>query len=377
VVSNWTAGAWSNALSLRFVYDDWNLLGEFNNTNATIPLLARSYAWGTDLSGTHQAAGGVGGLLAVTGNSDIVAGQPSTHLLCYDGNGNVASLVKDSDGSTTAQYEYDPFGSLIRATGPMSFANPYRFSAKYFDDETGCAYYGYRYYCPALGRWTSRDPAEYDPENLYNFVSNDAVSHIDLHGLFKLHFNGLSELQKFVIIGSMDKIEQQLPSMRERLIEATNSNPYCAGSCEYYSWISEMGKMIAKIDALSRDFEASTSLTFANSARLKNGTSAYAETKRSGAFALGGWTITLQTNSLSTARFWWQTINHGTIIIFHELTHIEGTDDDVELTDPFNEARFFEPFFDTTGKFPEVEQSRLDFRRYTKIFISKKCRPPR
>ena len=38
-----------------------------------------------------------------------------------------------------------PFGEVLRATGPMATANPFRFSTKYQDDETGLLYYGYRY----------------------------------------------------------------------------------------------------------------------------------------------------------------------------------------------------------------------------------------
>src|SRR5208283_3739186 len=49
-----------------------------------------------------------------------------------------------------------PFGEVIRATGPMAKANPFRFSTKYQDDETDLLYYGYRYYNPAMGRWLSR-----------------------------------------------------------------------------------------------------------------------------------------------------------------------------------------------------------------------------
>lgn len=51
-----------------------------------------------------------------------------------------------------------PFGELLRATGPMAKANPFRFSTKYQDDETDMLYYGYRYYSASTGRWLSRDP---------------------------------------------------------------------------------------------------------------------------------------------------------------------------------------------------------------------------
>ncbi|HEY9865125.1 MAG TPA: RHS repeat-associated core domain-containing protein, partial [Candidatus Obscuribacterales bacterium] len=46
------------------------------------------------------------------------------------------------------------------------------------------AYYGYRYYDPATGRWPSRDPIEEQGGiNLYGFVGNDGISFSDLLGL--------------------------------------------------------------------------------------------------------------------------------------------------------------------------------------------------
>jgi RHS repeat-associated protein len=42
--------------------------------------------------------------------------------------------------------------------GAYAAENPWRFSTKPFDAETGLGYWGYRYYSPALGRWLSADP---------------------------------------------------------------------------------------------------------------------------------------------------------------------------------------------------------------------------
>jgi RHS repeat-associated protein len=53
-----------------------------------------------------------------------------------------------------------PFGEVLRATGSMAKANPFRFSTKYQDDETDLLYYGYRYYNASTGRWLTRDPIE-------------------------------------------------------------------------------------------------------------------------------------------------------------------------------------------------------------------------
>ena len=106
-------------------------------------------------------------------------------------------MVNAADGTIAAAYEYDPYGNLLRTDGEYAHDNPFRFSTKYHDEETGLVYYGYRYYAPELGRWVRRDPIgeagnillrnESDRKeedlNLYIFVQNDPNIWIDPLGL--------------------------------------------------------------------------------------------------------------------------------------------------------------------------------------------------
>jgi len=175
VVSNWTSGTWFLASDLRFVYDGWNLVAEVGTSGS----LVRSYTWGTDLSGSMQRAGGVGGLLSVTTHESPV----TTHFVSYDGNGNVTALLDVDSGSVSAQYEYGPFGELLRATSSAASLNPFRFSTKYADAETGLLYYGFRYYNPSTGRWLSRDPVgERGGANLYRVVNDNPIRYVDALG---------------------------------------------------------------------------------------------------------------------------------------------------------------------------------------------------
>jgi RHS repeat-associated protein len=179
IVSTHNGSSWVAQSTNRFVHDGWNLVAEFTVVSGANSL-TRVYAWGTDLSGSMQGAGGVGGLLMVR----QVSGTSGTHFAAYDGNGNVTGLVSASNGNVSANYEYDPFGQTIRATGDMALLNPFRFSTKYTDGESGFLYYGYRYYDPNPGRWVNRDPIEEEGgPGLFIYIGNNAISFVDVIGL--------------------------------------------------------------------------------------------------------------------------------------------------------------------------------------------------
>jgi len=166
--------------SFSYLYDGWNPAAELGSGT-----LVRSYIWGSDLSGQTgsalNGAGGVGGLLEVSYHGTAI----TNCFPAFDGNGNLSALVSAADGTLIANYEYGPFGEVIRQTGPMAKANPIRFSTKYQDDESDLLYYGYRYYKASTGTWPNHDPIqEQGGLNLYGVAQNDLLNRIDYLGLF-------------------------------------------------------------------------------------------------------------------------------------------------------------------------------------------------
>jgi RHS repeat-associated protein len=171
-----------------------------------------------------EAAGGIGGLLAVeqvevgggTGQGGVDAGN---YVFAYDGNGNVVQVLDwaaaSAPAAIVAKYEYDPYGNVVASGRDYAAVNPFRFSTKYWDADVGMAYYGYRWYWPTVGRWISTDPIGNlaaglsqqggGPElrafvqsksrqsgrslqatrdgNLYAYADNDPARRIDLLGL--------------------------------------------------------------------------------------------------------------------------------------------------------------------------------------------------
>ena len=167
---------WQETSHVRFWYDGWNLVAETDNSGT----VQHQYVWGTDLSGTLQGAGGVGGLLAV-----VSAGH--TYAVCTEVNGNVMGLIDAQTGQLAARWDYDAFGNLVTdwyAPGVTGAVCAMRFSSKYLEADLGEYYYGYRYYAPELGRWLSRDLIEESGGlNLCGMVRNDPINGLDYLGL--------------------------------------------------------------------------------------------------------------------------------------------------------------------------------------------------
>ena len=158
-----------------FLYDGWNVVEErMAYTNGTDHVFR--YYWGKDLSESLQGAGGIGGLLCFTCDGDV-------YVPVYDQIGNIVAVV-DSSGTEVASFVYDAFGRTVAESGSATSLVHYRFSTKYWDEETGMCYYGYRFYVPRMGRWLNRDPiGEKEGGQVYAFIQNHSVSDFDFLGL--------------------------------------------------------------------------------------------------------------------------------------------------------------------------------------------------
>jgi len=147
---------------VKYVYDGGHLIAEYDVTG-----LLRKYIYGTRFDEPVCMID--------------VADSNAVYYYHFDGLGSVVAL-SNSNGDSCQSYEYSVYGQ-VAASDPNFIANPYMFTGRRFDIETGLYYYRARYYNPHIGRFMQTDAVGYGAAmNLYSFCRNNPLAFVDPSG---------------------------------------------------------------------------------------------------------------------------------------------------------------------------------------------------
>jgi RHS repeat-associated protein len=152
-----------NGVSTRYIYDNEDIAVEADGSGTAQAFYLHGPGIDEPLSMVRFGAGG---------------GHFAYHA---DGLGSISTLT-DLNGNPVRSYTYDSFGRLVAQTGTVT--NPYTYTGRELDPESGLFYYRARYYDPTMGRFLQEDPiALLGGVNFYSYVKNNPIKFIDPEGL--------------------------------------------------------------------------------------------------------------------------------------------------------------------------------------------------
>ena len=98
-----------------------------------------------------------------------------------DGLGSIVAIT-DESAKVVQDYDYYYFGELKNQKNRIK--QPYKYTGREWDKETGLYFYRARYYDPEIGRFTQKDPIGFRGGiNLYGYVGGNPLNFIDPWGL--------------------------------------------------------------------------------------------------------------------------------------------------------------------------------------------------
>jgi len=106
------------------------------------------------------------------------------YYLHYDQIGTLKA-VSNAHQKIIKKITYDTYGNIRNETN-KAFKVPFGFAGGLYDHDTKLTRFGYRDYDAYTGKWTAKDPIDFDggDSNLYGYVLQDPVNFTDASGLF-------------------------------------------------------------------------------------------------------------------------------------------------------------------------------------------------
>jgi RHS repeat-associated protein len=173
----------------KYVYDNEDVLLELNGSNT---IVAR-YTHGP---GTDEPL--------------IMEKNNQSFYYHADGLGSIADMTIQS-GAVTQRYTYSSFGKIESQLDP-NFLQPYTYTSREFDLETGLYYYRARYYDATIGRFLQEDPVDFDGmTNIYSYVGGNPVAWRDPTGLRIIFGNYV--LNNPILVNNLQRLNQEIVNL--------------------------------------------------------------------------------------------------------------------------------------------------------------------
>jgi len=142
--------------------------------------------------------------------------------------------LTDASGNTVEQYKYDAYGEPDPAISALS--NPYMFTGRQLDHESGLQYNRNRYLSHVIGRWTTRDPRGHvDGMNLYEYAGSNPINRIDPYGLtysesvtYDTQQNIINNYGVYAVTGSSTTLRRATPQIMTNTSHQIKDTGCCA-----------------------------------------------------------------------------------------------------------------------------------------------------
>lgn len=174
--THWTRGenqeTWCEKEIQRYLYLDQNEVGHVDQEGNMLTFRTLGRSVGAEMGAS-------------------VALEIGNHVYVpiHNQSGSIAALLEE--GRLIEYARYSAFGEskLFNINGQVleesALGNPWGYSSKRVDPESGWVFFGRRYYDPTEGRWMTPDPLGFaEGPNLYAYVLNNPLTHFDSYGLY-------------------------------------------------------------------------------------------------------------------------------------------------------------------------------------------------
>ncbi len=169
-----------------------------------------------------------------------------TYYYHADGLGSIIAIT-NSAGQVVQKYEYNSFGEITYQQD-VNFKQPYTYTGREYDNESGLYYYRARYYDSKIGRFLQQDPfrgfLRYpQTQNRYPYTLNNPVNMTDATGEGPIAIGaciGFAAYDAISTAVTLNRLTNEVLEIQKKIKELTDS---CKSTEDYLKVHEEVEKL--------------------------------------------------------------------------------------------------------------------------------------